>query len=57
MMRGMRNIATGALIGAAVSAMFFPQLDKRQQKNIRRAGRRAKGMAEGALDTMLDYMK
>ncbi|MGL5380296.1 MAG: YtxH domain-containing protein [Clostridium sp.] len=53
----MKGLAAGAVIGAAASIMLIPQLDRKTQKSIKRASRRAMGMAEDAYDTMIGYMK
>ena len=57
MMKCIRNVATGAIIGAAVSTMLYPQLDRKYQRNIKKAGKRAMNMAEDAYDSILDYIK
>ena len=53
----MKGVAAGAMIGAAVSIMVLPQLDRKTQRNLKRTGRRAMGMAEGAYDTFMGYIK
>ena len=53
MNRMLRNMATGAIIGMTVTAMILPQLDRKTQRNIRRAGKRACLMAEDAYDMMM----
>ena len=57
MLRMLKGMAAGAVIGMAVSAVVLPQLDRRTQKNIRRVGRRAMNMAEDAYGMMMGYMK
>lgn len=57
MSRIMRNMATGAMIGMAVSAMILPQLDRRTQKNMRRASKRAMNMAGDAYDSFMHYVR
>ncbi|NLL31211.1 MAG: YtxH domain-containing protein [Clostridiales bacterium] len=57
MMKTMRTIVTGAVLGAAVSAMMYPQLDRKKQRTIRKMGKRAANMAEDAYDTIMGYMK
>lgn len=57
MNRMLRNMATGAIIGMTVTAMILPQLDRRTQRNIRRAGKRACLMAEDAYDMMMGCMR
>lgn len=53
----MKGLAAGAVIGAAASIMLIPQLDRKTQRNIKKASRRAMGMAEDAYETMMCYMK
>lgn len=57
MMKSARNMAAGAIIGAAISTMIFPQLDRKYQRNIKKASKRAMNMAEDAYDSILGYMK
>lgn len=57
MSRVMRNMAAGVILGAAVSAMVLPQLDRRSQRNLKRAGKRAVNVAGDAYDTLMGYMK
>lgn len=57
MAKMMRSMAAGAMLGMAVSAMVLPQLDRRTQKNIRRASKRAMHMAGDAYETIMDYIK
>ncbi|MBU5455312.1 YtxH domain-containing protein [Caproiciproducens sp. MSJ-32] len=57
MMKTMKTIVTGAVLGAAVSAMMYPQLDRKKQRTIKKMGRRAAHMAEDAYDTIMGYIK
>ena len=57
MLRMLKGMATGAVIGMAVSAVVLPQLDRRTQRNIKRVGRRALNMAEDACDMVMTYMR
>ena len=57
MLRMLKGMATGALVGMAVSAVILPQLDRRTQKSLRRVGKRALNMAEDACDMVMGYMK
>lgn len=57
MAKMMRNMAAGAMLGMAVSAMVLPQLDRRTQRNIKRVGKRAMNMAGDAYDTLMGYMR
>ena len=53
----MRNMAAGAMIGMAVSAMVLPQLDRKAQRGLRRASKRAMNMAGDAYDSIMGHMK
>jgi len=57
MFRSLRNIAAGAVVGAAVSAMVFPQLDRKYQRSIKKLSKRACHMAGDTYDTLMDYMR
>ncbi|MGG7212723.1 YtxH domain-containing protein [Clostridium nigeriense] len=57
MLRMLKGMAVGAVIGMAVSAVVLPQLDRRTQRNIKRVGRRAMNMAEDTCDMLMGYMK
>lgn len=57
MLRMLKGMVTGAVIGMAVSAVVLPQLDRRTQRNMKRVGRRALNMAEDACDMVMGYMK
>ncbi|MGG7056803.1 YtxH domain-containing protein [Clostridium tertium] len=57
MLRMIKGMAAGAVIGMAVSAVVLPQLDRRTQRNIKRVGRRAMNMAEDTCDMLMGYMK
>lgn len=57
MNRMLRNMATGAIIGMTVTAMILPQLDRRTQRNLKKAGKKAYLMAEDAYDIMMGCMR
>lgn len=57
MNRMLRNMTTGVIIGMTVTAMILPQLDRKTQRNLKRAGKRACIMAEDAYDMMMGYMR
>ena len=57
MLRMLKGMVAGAVIGVAVSAVMLPQLDRKTQRNLRRVGRRAMNMAEDACDMMMGYMR
>lgn len=52
-----KGMAVGAVMGACVTAVIFPQLDRRTQRNLKRAGKRALCMAENACDMMTRYVQ
>lgn len=53
----MKGLAVGAMFGAAVGIMAFPELDRKTQRGIKRTRRKMMGMAGGAYGNMLDHMK
>lgn len=55
--RMIRGLAVGAMVGAAVGIMAFPELDRKTRRSIKRTQRKMMGMAGDAYDNMLDYMK
>lgn len=57
MNRMLRNMATGAIIGMTVTAMILPQLDRRTQRSLRRAGKKAYLLAEDTYDAMMGHMR
>ena len=57
MLRTLKGMAAGAVVGVAVSAVILPQLDRRTQTNLRRVGKRAINMAEDTYDMVMGYMK
>lgn len=52
-----KGLAVGAMVGAAVGIMAFPELDRKTQRSIKRGRRRMMGMAEDAYGNMMHYMK
>ncbi|NLZ35406.1 YtxH domain-containing protein [Clostridium isatidis] len=56
-MKTMKTIVTGAVLGVAVSAMMYPQLDRKKQRSIKKMGRKAANMAEDAYDAIMEYIK
>lgn len=57
MFRTAKKLAAGAIVGAAVSAIVFPQLDRKYQKSLRRLSKRACNMAEDTYDNFIHYIK
>lgn len=55
--RMINGLLVGAMVGATIGIMAFPELDRKTQRNIKRSRRRMMGMAEDAYGNMLDYMK
>ncbi|MGL5354657.1 MAG: YtxH domain-containing protein [Clostridium sp.] len=53
----MKGLAVGAMVGAAIGIMAFPELDRKTQRSIRRTKKRMMGMAEDAYGNVIDYMK
>lgn len=53
----MKGLAVGAMVGAAIGIMAFPELDRKTQRGIRRTKKRMMGMAEDAYGNVLDYMR
>ncbi len=47
-----RSLTVGMVVGTAIGMMFMPNLDRRTQKAIRKAGRRVRGMAEDSMTWM-----
>ncbi|NFA43417.1 YtxH domain-containing protein [Clostridium botulinum] len=48
-----KGIVTGALISTAVGMMIMPNLDRRTQRKMRRAGTKMKNMAEDTYENMM----
>lgn len=57
MSKSMKGLAVGAMVGAAIGIMAFPELNRKTQRSIKRTRRRVMGMAEGAYGNVLDHMK
>lgn len=57
MLRTLKGMAAGAVVGMAVSAVILPQLDRRTQRNLKKAGKKAYLMAEDAYDIMMGCMR
>lgn len=57
MLKMLKGMATGAVIGMAVSAVVLPQLDRKTQRSLKKVGKRAINMAEDACDMMMGCMK
>lgn len=53
----MKGMVVGAVVGATIGIMAFPELDRRTQRNIKRTRKRVMGMAEDAYGNMIHYIK
>ncbi|WP_164880621.1 hypothetical protein [Clostridium manihotivorum] len=53
----MSGVTTGAIVGAAFGMMILPQLDRKTQKSLKRAGRMVMSLAEDRADGMMNIFK
>lgn len=53
----LKGLAAGTIIGAAIGMMVFPELDRRQQRAVKKTAKRVTGMAEDFYDDMMYKMK
>ena len=53
----MSGVTTGAIVGAAFGMMILPQLDRKTQKSLKRAGRMVMNLAEDRADGMMSMFK
>ena len=56
-MRVIKSMILGLAIGTIMGIVMFPELDRRTQRNIKRAKKRAMGMANDTYDSIMGYMK
>ncbi len=57
MERFSKGMMAGVLIGVAVEMALMPQYDRKTQKNMKRAGRKMRNMAESTYNGMQDWMR
>lgn len=57
MQRFSKGMMAGILIGAAVEMAIMPYCDRKTQRNIKRAGRKMRNMAESTYNGMQDWMR
>ena len=57
MLKMIRGVVVGTVIGVAITTVMLPQLDRKTQRNLKRVGRRAMNMAEDTCDMIMGYMK
>lgn len=50
-----KGIVAGALISTAVGMMVMPNLDRRTQRKMRKAGRQMKNMAEDTYENIMGH--
>ena len=56
-MRVIKSMILGWAIGTIMGIVMFPELDRRTQRNIKRAKKRAMCMANDTYDNIMGYMK
>ena len=56
-MRVIKSMILGLAIGTIMGIVMFPELDRRTQRNIKRANKRAMCMANDTHDNIMGYMK
>lgn len=56
-MKVVKSMIFGMAIGTIVGMAMFPELDRKTQKNIRKAKRKAACMASDTYDNIICYMK
>ena len=52
-----KGLAAGTIIGAAIGMMVYPELDRKKQRQIRNAMKKMSCMAEDFYDDMMYKMK
>ena len=50
-----KGIVAGALISTAVGMMVMPNLDRKTQRKMRKAGMKMKNMAEDTYESMMGH--
>ena len=55
--RTINGMMVGLILGATVGMMVLPQLDRKTQKSMKRAGRRLLNAAEDRYEDMMCYIK
>lgn len=53
----LKGLAVGTMIGTAIGVMLFPELDRKQQRALRRTAKKMSGMAEDFYDDMMYKIK
>ena len=56
-MKYLSGMVTGIVVGATVGAMVLPQLDRKTQRAVKKAGKTMLGMAEDSYEGMMGIIK
>ena len=56
-MKYLSGMVTGIVVGATVGAMVLPQLDRKTQRAVKKAGKTMLGMAEDSYEGMMGDRK
>lgn len=56
MNRYINGMIAGVMVGAAIGVMVLPQLDRKTQKAVRKAGQRIMNIAEDSYDNMREMI-
>lgn len=56
MKKYLNGIMTGVVVGAAVGMVVMPQLDRKTQKMVRKAGKKIVDFAENSYENMINII-
>lgn len=56
-MRVIKSMILGLAVGTIMGIIIFPEFDRKTQRNIKRAKKRARCMANDTYDNIMCYMK
>ncbi len=56
MKKYLNGMMTGVIVGATVSMMVMPQLDRKTQKRVKRVGRKIIDFAENSYENMMEII-
>ena len=56
-MKIVKSMMFGLAIGTVMGIVMFPEFDRKTQRNIKRAKKRARCMANDTYDNIMCYMK
>ena len=57
MAKVIKSLAAGAVIGAAIGMMVYPELDRKKQRALKKTAKRMACMAEDFYDDMMYRVK